>query len=175
MLGTATLAASLQIVPAYAQSVDSRPGGTNQAASSAVAPEQLGAWLSYIAGELRALRTEILQLRLDTQEVRISRLELEIQKVRQRQAELQAEEEQHRQQIAEANQLATQPLDPEQRNQVEVIRTELAAGGADRFRNERAEAARTEADLTQRLDHEKTQYSQIQALLTQLLPGATRQ
>ena len=174
MLTAAALAATLQMAPGHAQSAESRPAVANPAASSAVTPDQLAAWLHHIAAELRALRAEMLQLRLDAQEVRVSRIEQEIQKVRQKQADLQDEEEHQRQQIAEAAALASQPLDAERHNQLETIRAELAAGSGDRFRNERAETVRAEEELTQRLQREKAQYEQMQALLTQIVPGAAK-
>ena len=109
-----------------------------------------------------------------SQESRIDATERELQKVRQKQTDLQMEESQHQQQIAEANTLSEQQLDPDQRAQLEAIRAELAGNSSNRLRTERTEAAAAEAQLLQRLQREKLQQEQLQALSKQMTGAAAQ-
>ena len=172
-IGSIGLAAILNLTPL--QAADQKPAATPAAvAQPAIPPEQFGAWLYYIASELRAIRADMVQLRLEAQESRIEQIEREVQKVRQKQTVLQLEESQQQQQLSEANALAEQQLDPEQKAQVEAIRTELTGGTANRLRTERTEAATAESQLLQRLQREKALYTQLQAIAKQM-NGTTAQ
>lgn len=174
VIGVAGGAVILSLVPVQAQAVDLRSTGSCTAVQP-VAAEQLSGWFQFVASEMRALRAEILQLRLAAQESRIQNVERELQKVRQKQTDLQAEEGQYKQQIAETNALSEQPLDSDQRAQLESLRAELTGGGGDRIHTERTEAITAEARLLQQLEQEKFQQQQLQALSKQMTNPPTAQ
>ena len=174
-IGSIGLAAILNLTPAHAQGADQKSAAAPAAvAQPTIPPEQFGAWLYYIASELRAIRADMVQVRLEGQESRIEQIEREVQKVRQKQSVLQMEESQQQQQISEANALSEQQLDAEQRAQVEAIRKELAGDTANRLRTERTEAATAESQLLQRLQREKALYAQLQALSKQISGAAAQ-
>ena len=162
------LAALMPLTPVYAQSSDMRAVAPGPSASSTITPEQLSAWLHFIGTELRALRTDVTQLRLEAQEARVATLEAELQKIRKRLEDLQLEETQQQQQIAEMNALATQPLDPEQKSQLDTLRAELNGASVNRVRAESISTAKTEAEMMRRLEIEKTHHAKLQLVARQL-------
>lgn len=146
--------------------------GKAQNTQQAPSTEQILAWLQHLAGEVRMIRVELTQLRLEAQEARIANLERELRDLAQKQTELQIQEKSNQHQLAEVTELNAQVLDPDQRAQVEALKDELTGTGADRLRTERSQVAKAEAELNERLRQEKAKQAHLQALTRQFASQA---
>lgn len=128
-------------------------------------PPDTLAWLKFVASELRELRREVLDDRLERQEVRVRALEFQL---RQSRTERQDGEEVQRAQNQEVlqleQQLADPALSPEDRTQLESIRAEAAS----REQTDRGLLAQKEAQLTEKLRREQQRLEALRAVARSL-------
>lgn len=120
------------------------------------------AWLRFIATEIRQLRRELLEDRLERQEARVKALERELQQVR---AERQQSDDLQGAQAQETSQLEERLRDPEisaeQRSQLEALRAELLT----RAPTDREVFARKENEASDALRRERARLAQLHQLL----------
>jgi predicted nuclease with TOPRIM domain len=124
------------------------------------------AWLQFVGAELRELRREMLQDRLERQQSRVGDLERELEQVR---LERQQGEELQRSQAQEMQSLEQRLRDPavpaEERAQLEAFRAEISTRGPAVH----STALQKEAQITDRLRHEQVRLQsllQLERLLT---------
>ena len=140
-------------------------------AEGASKPEasQTMAWLQFVAAEVRELRRELLEDRLDRQETRVRALEREL---RQAHVELQDGEEIQRAQSQELVQvdqrLGDLALPPEERSQLEELRTSVSL----RSHSDRGALTQKAAQIGEQLQRERARLEALRALARSLAPPA---
>jgi hypothetical protein len=108
------------------------------------------AWLQHVAGELRNLQTQLLQHRLEFQELTSSLLERDLGEIRRQQERLANQESAHARQVAHLDeQLAASPTQDE-RAQLEAARLALTGQEAQRLTSERSILNEREAEVQRR-------------------------
>jgi aspartate aminotransferase-like enzyme len=128
--------------------------------------------LNQIAAELRELKREFLEDRIERQEARVSALERELQRAH---FDLQSGDDSQRTESQDAMQLDQQlsdpALSPEQRAELEAVRTEVAATA----QRERSAQRQRESETAESLHHERARLESLRGALRALsaLPPST--
>jgi hypothetical protein len=126
-------------------------------------------WLQFIATELRDLRRELLEDRLERQQTRVRALEAELNQARiERNDGVDVQRAQAEELLNLDKQIADPALAAEQRAELQALRTELTAReGADR-----ADAGLKEKQLAERLQREQTRLESLRAMARAMAPGS---
>jgi len=133
--------------------------------------ERQNAWLQQISVELRILRAEVIQLRLEAHEARKAALEQKLEEIRKQQADFRDEQKMYDQQVAELTQIANQALADPERQQIEAVRAEMGGRGMEGLRRKQALLSTAEAETAQHLEQERTLSTNLRSMLQQLLPA----
>jgi chromosome segregation ATPase len=106
-----------------------------------------------LAAEVRALKAEMRQLQLEHQREKIARLERETRQTRADRRRIEARSGELDLELAEVDaQLSQNELTAENRQRLETVKAELAAGGLDSLHAERQTLEQREAELSRQLD-----------------------
>jgi hypothetical protein len=124
-------------------------------------------WLQFIATELRDLRRELLEDRLERQLARVRALEVELNQARiERSDGVEVQRAQAQELLNLEQQLADPALAAEERTALLALRTEVTArDGADR-----ADFAQKEKQIAERLQSEQTRLESLRAMARALAP-----
>lgn len=145
------------------------------ATADAEQPPDPGAWLRFIGLEVRQLRVELFEHRLESEAQKITVLEKDLAAVRSERAALQAEESVHRQQIANLDsQLAEAVVEPQARAEIEASKAELAGGGAEKLRAAQDVLIAREAEINERIRLAKAHLQNLSTRMKQLVAVASQ-
>jgi DNA repair exonuclease SbcCD ATPase subunit len=115
-------------------------------------PETQATLLQRLAAEVRKLRSELLEQRLESQELRITLLKNELEQARATQQQLEEQERTISQEVAEVEkQLGQASLMVADREQLEATKAELV-GGLERLRVEQQKLAERKTQLLELLE-----------------------
>lgn len=145
--------------------------------STAIAEQTLdpGAWLRFIGLEVRQLRVELFEHRLENEAEKITVLERDLAAARSERVALQAEESVHRQQVANLDaQLAEASVEPEARAQMEASKAELAGSATEKLRIAQNTLAAREAEIAERIRLAKAHLQTLATRMKQLASAASQ-
>lgn len=127
------------------------------------------AWIQFLATEVRELRRELLDDRIERQETRIRSLERELQQARLEREQAEAQRRTMGQQMLDIERQLTDPaMPPEQREELAVIRAAaMSRGPADTV------VQRDESRLTETLRREQIRLEWLRGLARSLAPPST--
>ena len=113
--------------------------------------DQVGPWQKQILAELRQLRLELNEHRLQYQEERLSELKLELQRIEDERGRMHSDTSAERR-ISDINeQLASPTLGSTEREQLEVLKADVAHSTQERLATEQADISKRERDVRSRL------------------------
>ena len=129
------------------------------------------AWLRFVASELRQLRLEVLNDRIERQEARVRVLDHELQQVRNERQDGEEVQRLQEQEISQLVQRLSDPaLSPDERSQLQSLRSELTV----REPTERAGSAQKEAQTGERLRQEQLRLESLRSLARSLAPQSAQ-
>jgi hypothetical protein len=115
-----------------------------------------------VLSELRSLRIELLEYKLDRAHGRIAEIQQQLKNAEIERNRLTGEERSQAQELLEIQERLSQPsLPPEARGEIEAYRTQLMAAGAARLSERNRSLAAREADLRMQLDREERVRQQL--------------
>jgi hypothetical protein len=128
------------------------------------------AWLQFLAAEVRELRRELLEDRIERQESRIRALGREIQQARAEREQVESERRVSSQQMLDIDrQLADPALPAEERQELATLRAEAISRGP----TNRAATERNETQLSEKLRQEQLRLEWLRGLARALAPPST--
>jgi hypothetical protein len=128
---------------------------------------QTMAWLQFIATELRELRREFVEDRLERQEMRVRALDRDLRQVRVEHQDGEEVERARSLELVEVDQqLANPALSAEDRAQLENLRNSVTT--------ERTAVAQKEAQINDQLRREQARLESLRALARELAPTTTQ-
>jgi hypothetical protein len=137
--------------------------------AGAQSAEPTAALFSWLLNEVRDLRVELAEARLDRQAERIRLLQREIDAARTIRAKLDVEERSQQEELMRfRNQLQTAEFNSAERALVETSNFQVAAETAERIRRERLAAEQSEAAANQDLAREKEEQRKLNESLALL-------
>lgn len=115
-------------------------------------PQNLSAWLQYVALELKNLRLELIEERREKQQAGLAALERELQLIRDQQKDLDEQQNAESREPMEIDVQLTQPdLSKARREELEARKADLLVAGPSRFASPQSALARREADARERI------------------------
>jgi hypothetical protein len=125
--------------------------------------------LAQLTADVHALKVEVLRLRFEAEETRMSEIERELSLSAEARRQLTEEEHVLNQELSESDaQLRLPELSPEQRQELQSTRAEKMTAGMSRLHSERARAHEREASLRQRLQRTRQARAQLLARAAEL-------
>jgi len=125
-------------------------------------PETQTRLLQRLTVEVRKLRSELLEQRLEAQELKLTLLKRELEQARAKQQQLEEEEQALSQEVAELDkQLSQSTLTTEDREQLETAKTELDGGRLERLRAERQKVTEQKAQLLELLVRAEQRWQEL--------------
>lgn len=168
-----TLMAMAGLTQAQTAPLSRNSATSTKVASGLVSPDSESATidLKQVLLELKALRLEVLQERVEHQETKIALLERELQQTQVEQQRLGTYENSLYLEIAEVDKDLAQSTSVEGRTELENTRIELTGNRMNRLRGKRQASTQREAELTERLRQEQQQLQELQKKAEKLRAG----
>jgi hypothetical protein len=143
-------------------------------ASGSAGPNSEGGivWLKQILLELKTLRLEVLQQRLEHQEMKVALLERELQQTQLEQQRLGTFENSLYLEIAEVDKDLAQSTSNDERAELENTKAELTGDRMNRLRGRRQVSGQRESELTERLKRERLQLQELLKKAEKLRAGS---
>jgi len=127
---------------------------SNQAADAAL--------LRQLAAEVKTLKAEVFRLQLELQQARVARWERELERALADKQKLESKGAEIADELATLDQHLSLPsLTPEEREEMEKSKEQLASAGADRARAEQQSAAQDEIAIRRRLAQERERWLEM--------------
>jgi septal ring factor EnvC (AmiA/AmiB activator) len=128
------------------------------------------AWMQFLASEIRELRRELLEDRIERQETRIRTLARELQKVNIEREQAEVQRQAARQQMAELErQLADPAITVEERQELAAVQADVISHGPSNV----ASSQRDEPELSEGLRKEQLRLDWLRGLARSLAPPST--
>ena len=136
-------------------------------------PSAATAIVLQLSAEVKRLTSEVHQLQLELQGLRLRQLETDLREVQGEQQRLIAQEDELRQVIGElAQQLGDNTLPAQERQTLEIARTELVDGHMGKLRAAQQTAAERNAELNRLLEQARSRWKGLVSKARELKPAA---